>query len=102
MPVLLAGHRQSQGEGEIAVEPKNNKNELKKALQMTVFILLAFEAVAFLVPMIDGADNYLRMEIGNPVHQVIFAAIALAVGGYTYFRESLKNRKETGNEGEER
>ena len=73
---------------------KTDQNALKKALLMAAFILVAFEAVAFLVSIIEGADNYLRMDIGNPVHQLVFAAIALAVGGYTYFREHLKNRKE--------
>ena len=71
-----------------------NQPALKKALQMAGFVLIALEAVALLVMMISDLKNYLRMEIGNPVHQVIFVVIALAAGGYVYLRECMKAKKE--------
>lgn len=77
------------------MDRKTNKNALKKALQMAAFILIALEALAFLTQAVGGVSRYLRMEIGNPVHQLIFAAVAVFAGGYTYFRECMKGKAET-------
>lgn len=76
------------------MERKISQAAMKKALQTAGFVLIALEAVALLVMLISDLKNYLRMDIRNPVHHVIFAAIALAVGGYTYFRERMKANKE--------
>lgn len=76
------------------MDGKIDRNALRKALKMALFILIALEAAAFLVQIVSEAGRYLRMDIKNPTHQLIFAAIALLVGGYTYFRERMKHRNE--------
>lgn len=71
---------------------QKNRTALKKALQMAAFIMIVLEALALLVRLISDLKNYLRIDIGNPIHHLIFIAIAAAVGGYTYFRESMKKK----------
>ena len=63
---------------------KKSERADKKDLQTAGFVLIALEAVALLVMLISDLKNYLRMDIRNPVHHVIFAAIALALVLFAY------------------
>ena len=73
---------------------KRNPGALKKALQTAALIMLAFEGAGAVLLLTGAAKDYLRMDIRNPVHQLIFAAVALASGGYAYLREWMKERVE--------
>ncbi len=75
------------------MEKKADGRAWKKALGMALFILIALEAAALLARTVSEVGRYLRMDITNPVHHAIFAAVAAAAGGYVYFRERMKERQ---------
>ena len=58
------------------MEKKAEGQARKKALRMAVFILLALEAAALLARTVSEVGQYLRMDITNPAHHAIFAAVA--------------------------
>ena len=73
---------------------KRNPGALKKALQTATMIMLAFEGAGAVLKLTGAAKDYLRMDVLNPVHQLIFAGVALAAGGYSYLRECMKDKAE--------
>ncbi len=69
---------------------KPDKKALKSAGLLAVIVLSVFEAVAFLVQLVDPEGGLLRVDLRNPVHHLIIAAAALLFGVSAYIRERRK------------
>ena len=67
-----------------------DKKALKSAALITVIVLFVFEAVAFLVQLVDPEGGLLRVDLRNPVYHLIIAAAALLFGVSAYTRECRK------------
>jgi hypothetical protein len=88
------------------MEQEVRRAALKRAVLTAVVMMAAFELVALLTLLINDLQHYLILDIRNPAHHVILAAVALTIGVYTYFRVYLKEKAERkpedGLEGEEK
>ena len=69
---------------------KMNKKAIKTAALTAVIVLVVFEALAFLVTLIDPAGELLRINMGNPLLHVVIVIAALGFGVSAYVREQKK------------
>ena len=69
---------------------KMNNRAMKTALLTAVIVLVVFEALAFLVTLIDPEGGMLRIRMGSPLLHVIIVIAALIFGVSAYVREQKK------------
>ena len=69
---------------------KMNKKAMKAAALIAVIVIVVFEAIAFLVTLIDPAGGLLRISMGSPLLHVIIVIAALGFGVSAYVREQKK------------
>ena len=70
------------------------KAALRRAVLTAVVMMAAFELVALLTLLISDLQHFLILDIRNPAHHLILAAVALMIGIYTYIRVYIKEKAE--------
>lgn len=69
-----------------------NKKALKQAALVAAIVLAGFEALGFLVQLIDPQGGLLRVDMRNPVVHGVIVVAALVIGVIMYIREHSGNR----------
>ena len=70
-----------------------DKKALKQAALIAAIVLAGFEALCFLVQLIDPQGGLLRVDMRSAVPHAVIVIAALAAGIGTYIRERKKNRE---------